>query len=359
MSIAKWFVLATLMISGQAKAEYYVSADPRPPRFCVQNFNAYGPIYASSIEERTERIAGFLTWIPKCEVVQLQEVWNESQIAILENGLKHQYNISAPNKDAKIGLMSLFMADLKGRQTVDFKVNNEGGVLDTVRSTFNVKKAFHIVRANFFGIDEDFFFMNTHLHPTSQAIRLTQVLDILQWRLKHLDEKLLLSGDFNSDIESVERKFLMMTLGMHDSMEEFFGGQYPQGYCSYCVGNPLGWTLSSHTFDYIFFSNIGGSATTLKAVEGQVNMRGTPRKPWSDHYGIRVEISVEPTKSELSKESLEARRTQAIESFAVANYILKKEENKELAPYIQMIEDLSNQLKTHQGSYNTYFENYR
>nr|WP_295905974.1 endonuclease/exonuclease/phosphatase family protein [uncultured Bdellovibrio sp.] len=358
MGISKLLVLGTLLFSTHAKAEQYWQADPRPPRFCVQNFNAYGPIYAKNIEGRTERIAGFLQGIPKCDVVHLQEVWNDSHIVQFEKSLKHQYNISAPNKDEKIGLMSFFMGDIKGRQTVDFNVNNEGGVLDSVRSAFNVKKAYHIVRSNFFGIDEDFFFMNTHLHPTSKAVRITQILDILQWRLKHQQLKLVFSGDFNSDIDSVERKFLMKTLGAHDSMEEYLG-QYPKGYCTYCFGNPLGWMLSDHTFDYIFFSNVGESGTTLKATEGQVNMRGSPREPWSDHYGVRVELSVEPETSQITEKALEVRRTDTIEMLAVAEYILKEERGDEFKPYITLVQQLSGQLKNRTGDFNSYFEKFR
>lgn len=358
MNISKLLVLGTLLFSIQVKAEQYWQADPRPPRFCLQNFNAYGPAYASNIEERTERITGFLQGIPKCDVVHLQEVWSEDHIAQVEKNLKHQYSISSPNKDARIGVMSLFMGEIKGRQTVDFTINNEGGVLDTVRSALNVKKAYHIVRSNFYGIDEDFFFMNTHLHPTSQAVRITQVLDILQWRLKHQQLKLLLSGDFNADIDSVERKFLMMTMGAHDSMDEFLGG-YPASYCTYCAKNPLGWMLTDHTFDYIFFSNVGESNTSLKAVEGEVNMRGSPRKPWSDHFGVRVQFSVEPEKTSLTSEVLESRRTQAIEVLAVADYILKQESGPEFKPYVTLIQQLSNQLKNRKGDFNSYFESYR
>lgn len=358
MTIAKILVLGTLFFSVTGRAEMYWQADPRPPRFCLQNFNAYGPIYASKVEERTELMTGFLQGIPKCEVVHLQEVWNDSHIDQIEKSLSRQYNISSPNRDAKIGVMSLFMGDIKGRQTVDFAVNNEGGILDTVRGAFNVKKAYHVVRASFYEMAEDFFFMNTHLHPTSQAVRLTQALDLLQWRLKNQDEKLILSGDFNADIDSVERKFLMLTLGARDAMEQSLGGSYPQWYCTYCAGNPLGWMLSNHTFDYIFFSNVGKSETSLKVLDGQVNMRGTPRKPWSDHYGVRVEFSLESEKSVVAAEVLEARRRQALEVFAVAEQILKQQKETEFQPYLRLLQDLSNQLKSRSGTFNTYFEKF-
>ncbi|WP_374030076.1 endonuclease/exonuclease/phosphatase family protein [Bdellovibrio bacteriovorus] len=358
MNLSKLLVLGTLLLGSQVHAEQYWQPDNRPPRFCLQNFNAYGPVYASGLEERTERMTGFLQALPKCDVVHLQEVWNESHINKIEKNLRHQYSMTTPNRDSRIGVMSLFMGDIKGKETVNFTVNNEGGVMDSVRDALNVKKAFHVVRAGFFGIDEDFFFMNTHLHPSSSSVRITQILDLLRWRLENPQLKLLLSGDFNADVDSLERKLVMLTLGMHDSMEEFLGG-YPKGYCTYCAGNPLGWLLSDHTFDYIFFSNVGESATTLKAIEGQVNMRGTPRKPWSDHYGVRVNFSVEPAKSALTSEQTEARRIEAIETLAVAAHILKKEKGEEFRLYLKALEELSAQLKARSGKFNAYFESYR
>lgn len=359
MTIAKLLVLGCLLLSVPTLAEQYWVEDPRPPQFCLQTFNAYGPIYASGVEERTEKIASFLQWLPQCDVVHLQEVWNESQIDQFEKYLSRQYNISAPNRRTKNGIMSFVMGDIKSRETVDFRVNTEGGILDRVRVAFNVKKAYHVVRANFFGIAEDFYFMNTHLHPSSEAVRLTQILDLLHWRMRHQDAKLLLSGDFNANIQSLERKFMMLVLGVRDSMEELYGGSYPLGYCTYCTGNPLGWMLSSQTFDYIFFSNVGASPTCLKAASGQVNMRGTSRKPWSDHFGVRVEFSVEPEKRIISERLRGQRRQRTLEFLARVNSILMKQRQGEFRPYVQYVRELSMQLQSRRGAFYSYFESFR
>lgn len=198
-----------VMAAGPVYSQSAWVPDDRPPRFCLQNFNAYGPIYASGIAERTSRMNSELQGIPKCEVVHLQEVWNAPQIRQIEQDLKHQYSISAPNKDQRIGLMSLFMGDVVATDTRSFQVNNEGGVMDGIRDALNVKKAFHVVRAEFFGIDEQFYFVNTHLHPSSEVVRVTQLLDLLDWRLRHQDAKLLLSGDFNADVNSLERELVI------------------------------------------------------------------------------------------------------------------------------------------------------
>ncbi len=359
LAFRKLLILLCFALPQVADAEQYWVPDTRPPQFCLQNFNAYGPIYASKVEERSEMISSFLQWIPKCEVVHLQEVWNDSQIDIFERNLSRQYNISSPNRQAKIGLMSMFMADVKSEKTLDFSINHEGGVLDTVRSTFNVKKAFHAVRSQFFGIEEDFYFVNTHLHPSSPAVRMTQILDILRWRLANQDAKLILSGDFNADIGSIERQMVMLALGVQDAMAEFFGGTYPAGYCTYCTGNPLGWTLTSYTFDYVFFSNIGQASTTLKVENGQVNMRGTPRKPWSDHFGVRVHFSVLPETRTVQEYILNQRRDQTIRMLTDIQVYLKKQEPLEFIPYVVTVEDMIKQLKTRRGVFNQYFEKYR
>lgn len=351
-------LVLSLQFAGPAQAQSFLSVPSENAEFCVQNFNVYGPIYASSVTERTERITGFLQALPKCDVVQFQEAWNSSQITQIETNLSHQYSMSTPNREARIGLMSLFMGEILGRQTVTFRVNNEGGVMDSVREALKVKKAYHVVKTRFHFVEEEFFFMNTHLHPSSTSVRLTQILDLLQWRLQNSDLKLILTGDFNSDIPSIERQFLMRTLGMRDAMEEYLG-VYPKDYCTYCAGNPLGWTTSSHTFDYVFFSNVGTARTSLKVTHGQVNMRGTSRQPWSDHFGVRVKFAVTEKKESPLRSEQESRLQEALKVLKDAQVILSKEKSAEFRPYVSLAKDLVGQLQNHQGPFFDYLLNSR
>ena len=281
-----------------AWGEVVISPDPRPPGFCMQNFNAYGPIYASKVTERTGRMNMELQGIPKCHVVHLQEVWNSSQIRQIEQDLQRQYSISSPNKDNRIGLMSLSMGDILSTETHYFKVNSDGGILDKARSVVDVRKAFHVMRSNLYGIDEDFLFVNFHLHPMSTAVRLAQLLDVLQWRLENTDLKIVMTGDLNADPGSLEHRTVKTVLGMYDSLEEHIGAYVP-GVCTYCFGNPHGWKLSSHVFDYVFYSNVSAAPTELKVVNSFINMRGTPTRPMSDHFGVRTNFSVEPLSGNL------------------------------------------------------------
>lgn len=341
-----------------AQAEQFWENDPRPPHFCMQNFNAYGPLYASGVGTRTEHMNGFLKAIPKCDVVHLQEVWNAGQIDLVEKSLSSQYSISSPNKLTRIGVMSLFMGDILSSATQEFQVNSDGSILDRARSLASVKKAFHIVRSQFYAIPEDFYFVNTHFHPSSEAVRLTQVLDLLQWRLRSLDAKLLLSGDFNAGLESLERDVLMLVLGTKDAMEDALGG-YPSGYCTYCAKNPLGWLFSDQVFDYILYSNVGKSTTTLRPSEGEINMRGTPKKPWSDHYGVRVQFFVEPEGKALAKAELEARRDRTLLALKRTESVLASQKEKEFIPYVNMVKGLQADLENRQGDFNSYFESFR
>lgn len=354
MVLTAGLLLSSLTVS----AESYWQADTSPPRFCLQNFNAYGPIYAKDIFERTERMTSELQAIPKCDVVQLQEVWNESQITQIEKDLKRQYKMSTPNKTARIGVMSLFMEDIISEDTQTFNINNENGVLDSIREAFDVKKAFHIVRSSFFEVNETFQFVNTHLHPTSQPVRLTQILDMVQWRLKHQDEKLLLTGDLNADPGSAEHRLVKYVLGMNDSLELHLNG-YPKGVCTYCTGNPRGWMFTNHVFDYIFFSNVGESQSTLKVLSSQVNMRGTPRRPLSDHFGVRTQFSIDPVKAEVTTAQIEMRRQKALEVLDETQRIFSGPDAKKFEDYRNLVLEMQMQLQAGGGSFYEYFMKFR
>ena len=336
--------------------------DSQPAQFCMQSFNAYGPAYARDIHERTQWIAAELQARPRCDVIQLQEVWNNDQIDQVEEPLKPFYEISDPNRKERIGVMSLFAGDdqekaIKSVETHDFTLNSDGNILDRGRALFNVKKAFHVVRASLPSVNEDLYFMNTHLHPTSQAVRLTQIFELLEWRLQHQDLKLFLSGDFNGDEHSLERAVMMFFLGVHDSLNETLGGAYPEGVCTYCKGNPYSWLLSDHVLDYIFFSNVSKSATHVQALDGKINMRGTGRMPLSDHFGLRVQFAIENGKSVATSKILEQRRNYAMEIFAKVEKVLSGNDQS-FQRALTKVQQLRLQLQQRQGLFNAYFEKF-
>lgn len=356
------FGLITLLslswMSFSARAEGDAVIIPMPAQFCMQTYNAYGPLYAPATRERMNWIGALLTGMPRCSVIQLQEVWNKSNIDQIESSLRSQYSISSPNRSQRIGVMSLFDSEIKSTETITFKVNSEGGLLDKIRKALDVKKAFHIVRTELFGMNEDFYFINVHLHPNSQAVRLTQILDMLDWRLQHQDLKVLMSGDFNADESSFDREFMMATMGLHDTLQESLGGRYPDQLCTYCANNPHSWRLDNHILDYIFVSNIGGSDTHLKVQSGEINMRGPLREPLSDHYGVRVYFTLEAGQNILLQEQQENQRNAVMAMLDRAILVLSAQKVPEFVPYVQKAKALKLQLQDKQGDFNAYFEKF-
>lgn len=313
-------------------------------QFCFQNFNAYGPLYASQRYARTQGLLGYLKDSEKCEIVQLQEVWMTSHINHIEDSLAGSYNFANPNRDHRIGIMSLVDGEILSEDTYTFAVNNSGSILDRARSLAHVQKAFHALRAKLPGIDEELYLVNTHLHPTSEAVRLTQILDLLKWRLKNQDRKLLMSGDFNAEIKSLERELLMNVLGMRDAMEESFGKKgYPQDFCTYCHSNPLRWLSGNHTFDYIFYSNVGQARTQLKVKGGEVNLKGSPRQPLSDHFGIRVQFSVQEA-APVPHQTDPVKKEKALRTLVKALKVFKAQKNRVYRPYEDWVQNIINQL---------------
>jgi endonuclease/exonuclease/phosphatase family metal-dependent hydrolase len=350
----KLMLLGTMAIASLAWGQPALTADTRGPSFCMQNFNAYGPLYAPETEERMNWIGSLLQEAPRCSVIHLQEVWSESNIDQIESSLSRKYSISSPNRESRIGVMSLFDGEITGTYTQNFNVNNEGGILDGIREALNVKKAFHIVRTQLFDMGEQFYFINTHLHPTSQAVRLTQIIDILEWRLYNQDLKFFLSGDFNADENSLERDFIMTALGSHDSLQDAYGGEYPAGLCTYCNSNPHSWLLESKILDYIFVSNIGGNETHLKSREGEVNMRGPLAEPLSDHYGIRVYFELQQGREANSAEQLAARQKALLSTLTKVYRILSQEEEPAFAPYAARVKELKRQILQGSGEFDQY-----
>jgi endonuclease/exonuclease/phosphatase family metal-dependent hydrolase len=349
-------VLAFLILFAGASvhAEPAWQADHSAPQFCLQNFNAYGPMYAMNVVSRTEKWTAELQAKPACAVVHLQEVWNQKHIKMVEHELSDRYRISAPNLQARIGIMSLFKGEVRHTETYSFHVNNEGGLLDGIRDAFNVKKAFHVVTARVETLDEDIFFINTHLHPTSSSVRITQLIDLLNWRLQNQTHKMILSGDFNATFDTLEHTFVTSLLQVGDSLDLALGG-YKPGVCTYCKENRLGWLSDDRVFDYVFFSNVGSTNSELKVIDGTVNLRGTAKNPLSDHYGLRIQFSLEPKMMTLDFLTQELRRQKAVDVLTKAAHVLKSEKGAEFEPYKKELLQLVSQLQNHQGVFADYF----
>ncbi len=259
--------------------------------FCVQTFNAYGPAYAKDVGGRTQRLAEIISSEnPACDLIQFQELWTDGQLKILERGLQGRQvlpaRILAPKKE-KVGLVSVSPGAWGLSQPSSlhlYEVNNEGGILDRIRRTFKVEKGFH---QNNFSTPEGFSIqtLNTHTHPTDQAVRLAQVLELVEWGWENFDfhRPLLVTGDFNATPDSLEIRLLTKLLGLTDSYGEMNGG-YRDNECTICRRNPIGWTFDDRVVDYVFYRP--GADLALRPVRSEMNW--DLADPLSDHKGIRT-----------------------------------------------------------------------
>lgn len=325
--------------------------------FCLQSFNGYGPAYATNTYNRTVAFTKEIAQEPRCSLVNLQEVWNKSQIDLVDRQLQAFYEVLAPNREQRIGLMTMISGQVLEQKLYLFKLNNEDGLLDSFRELFGVRKAFHVSLLRISGEAETLYLVNTHLHPSSQPVRLAQIMDIFEWRLQHPDNKVILSGDFNSEVSSLERVFMMYLLGAHDAMAEVLG-QYPKDFCTYCDTNPRSWLSGKHVFDYVFYSNISLTSSDLVAVDGQINLMGNKEDVYSDHYGLRVEFAWQKSQ-EISEEELGQRISYFLKVIDVADKALKTSGNKKFNPYRQRLSDLRLQLLNQQGLFWDYFRFFR
>lgn len=317
--------------------------------FCVQNFNLYGPIYAMDIDLRTELVGrDLLGQNPQCEVIHFQEIWNKPQIKQTKLIYKDFYKIIAPNEKYKIGLMSLYKSTVLSEETHRFNINNDDGILDSIRAVSGVYKAFHISTVNIEG--EEIYFINTHLHPTSSEVRLTQILDILNWRLTHLDRKVILTGDFNSHYTSVEASLIRHLTNSFDAVEMGFKS-YPKYFCTYCRSNHRSWKLTSEVLDYIWVSNVGGTSRQLVSKSAKRNLTGDINFTYSDHFGIQVQLDFISSKKIISENELKEKLDSA---YAVSQKIFSQLRNSNKSKYrnhLLMISELQNQIVDRQGPF--------
>ncbi|NUM88567.1 MAG: endonuclease/exonuclease/phosphatase family protein [Bdellovibrionales bacterium] len=263
--------------------------------FCVQTFNAYGTAYAKDVHLRIPRLVDLVRGEkPACDLIQLQEVWMDGQVEALEEGLSDRRVIPARKlapKNEKVGLVTISPLTILANQHLSlFEVNNEGGVLDKIRRSLKVEKGFHRVDLTD-PSGETIQTVNTHTHPTDQAIRVAQMLQLVEWGWNNLDfsRPIVATGDFNAVPGSLEVRLLTRLLGLSDSYEEFQGG-YRAGECTICRENPIGWTTDDRVVDYVFWRN--GVRFSLRPLRSEMNWEMAEGEPLSDHKGIRTRFEV-------------------------------------------------------------------
>lgn len=291
---------------GAAGASVLLNSRLHPDRlFCIQTFNAYGPSYAPFLSRRTRALAEKLSELPPCEFVHFQEVWTEEHHGELKAELLRSLGnaghldgsgvreVLSPNLQMRVGLMSFFSIKSDVNYLKLFSKNRDG-VLDEVRRVFGVKKGFHVSRVEVpsFG---DVLLVNLHLHPSSQAIRVSQLLELFWFLLNDeirggkRHQGVIVSGDFNFVPGSLEYELIDKVFLWKDAYYHARGAYFEED-CTYCAANPLSWLPDNRVFDYVFWGETGGRKT-LYPYDVAINLNEMPGGlPYSDHFGLRVEF---------------------------------------------------------------------
>ena len=314
---------------------------------CLLTFNTYGPIYASNVHGRGVRLVEEINEKSKCDLIHFQEAWSANQIDIFDQGLKNTYHIYAPNRQSRIGLMNFSLRPWQEAKTYSYRANYDGHLLDDVRKLVHTKKAFAVLDEALAGT----FSVNTHLHPTSERVRILQMIDLLNWRIQHISKPLVLTGDFNIDPNSFEHAFVMKILNLNDSML-VVNGSYPAGFCTYCASNSLGWLSENHTFDYVFFSRLAGDEVGWTPKDIHLALTGNGQ-PLSDHYGLKVDFAWGPGIS--SALDAEKSKAEMLQIFDAAISRIQAFEPAQQLGYVALMGQIRAQIKSGEGPYGKYF----
>lgn len=261
---------------------------------CAQSFNVYGPAYASSVESRVVRTAKTFLQQP-CEVIQLQELWREQTYRTFRDTMgparmKIYHADELRSDDKKIGLASAIAGDVKAATSRLFRVNNEDGVLDSIRDLTGVEKGYTVMLAQVKNAPP-VYYVNLHTHPKNPAIRLAQMTQLLQDIFKNpkmADHPIVLTGDVNAKPDSAELGLLRDVLVLRDSYIE--ANKSYGSICTYCADNPLSWDNDSRVIDFVLLGN--SSQYVLSTASSEINLKGDRNAPLSDHYGVKSMINI-------------------------------------------------------------------
>lgn len=277
-----------------------MAADVGPVQsFCVQTLNAYGPAYAGDKWFRFPLISDYLAQNP-CELVALQEVWSEDQYNTIRRGPQREWpemrgyyfgRSTQSSQQPRFGMATLTSQRVTHTKRKIFRVNFErqkiiDATLDSVRESLDVVKGYGTVVVQMHGLFP-VAFINTHLHPTSEVVRLAQMIELLEEVELHLNQDIpvVLSGDLNTQPGSLELDVLRQVGGATDTLEW-------SSECTYCFWNPYAIKLAfkSVRMDYtLLFSS---KSWELKSINAEITPK-RHRTTLSDHYGVRSEVRIE------------------------------------------------------------------
>ena len=263
----------------------------------VQTFNCFGPAYGPRLVFRTKHLGSHLMQRELCDVYFFQEVWKKSHFRILNSVFSDKIDKlqlfqfdELTDKNVKTGLVSYFVGKLNRADYLPFKVN-KSNIFDYVRKRVGIEKG-----VGSLNIDHPKFgnmnILNIHTHPTSSAVRISQIIDLIEYMKSLEDQTIIIGGDFNMEPDSTEFR-LFMNLS---SVEVAPVKDLYRGASTYSRKNPYAIPGLHKFVDYIFLKD-----SKLNFSEARVNMKTHNGYHMSDHYGVYAELNDMDVKKELSK----------------------------------------------------------
>lgn len=286
---------------------------------CIQTFNAYGPAYSRDLEKRTVAVGEELSASP-CGIVQMQEVWSDTHHNWVMDALADSmFSLSSVRFDnvqrpqiGQSGLATFTTEILSSQDFVPFQVNTDG-LVDNVRELLGVIKGIGssmiTIRQN---EDQKIRLMNVHLHPTSQRVRIAQVVQLLEAFFKYypLQDPLIITGDFNFQPASAEYNLLQSVTRLTDAFVAN-NGRYASDTCTYCEGNVHHWPGQVGVLDYIWSRR--GQNHVITHQKTFVNLHGFNGVTPSDHFGMRSLVNLTESSVEfVDPKTFDDRRQKAL-----------------------------------------------
>jgi hypothetical protein len=337
ISRALFFVLFSLLIA---------PAQAATGRFCVQTFNVYGTAYASNVSSRLTRLADELVADP-CAANLFQELWQADDYLAFTRRLAparfatlHADPVRGDDKLA--GLAGAFSGSVLSARAALYAVNNQGGFLDWFRDMAGVQKGYLRLDVSLEGGAPPMTYVSTHTHPTDQAVRLAQMVQLTSSLMEGpqaADRPLFFAGDLNARPEEISVRLLTDVLLLKDSF--FEANRSYRGICTYCAANPLSWDSDDRVIDFVLYRSAPG--LRLAVEKSEINLRGTAAAPLSDHYGVRSSFTWEAEHTiplPIDAPLVQARIAKARATLREAKEVLKRDGREELLPAYEFVRAL-------------------
>jgi endonuclease/exonuclease/phosphatase family metal-dependent hydrolase len=294
----------------------------------IQTFNCFGPAYAPRLVFRSKMLCDYLKANDPLDICFFQEVWKESHYKIIHKlfykeqaDLGEFYFDTLTPKNKKTGMLVYYRGDLISSEYIPFSIN-ESNLLDKFRNKIGILKGIghlELHRADLGSLHV----INIHTHPTSAAVRISQIVEIIAFVKSLKNANIIIAGDFNMEPSSVEYKLLLSSLACEVvPTKPLVGGELS----TYSRKNPYAIPGLHKLVDYIFLQS-----DNLVFSAAKINMQKHLGYHLSDHYGVYAEISEEKS---TPKPKLDSPVKDAID-------ILSKCDKNKFAESIRLLESFT------------------